>query len=245
MASNSVTFDSLTVTGQIIDNRPGRPLETFMRKNSTEVVAVGNNVSLSEPTTLMSIIKQRRLNSVFFIFNPNFLTDTPPLTSLALVEYYGATDMSNCHVRITDSSGAQLYRRIVPGDSLWVGNWGGPNYVNSPHLWVTNGTEIDLGDGSFGRRYVGTITGAANTRVTTTLLSLTSGISNWNIFDSGGWWTSPSQTGTGRIQLGNSDSNGKSSAIYNTPANSIVLITQSDQARTDTPYDIWFRYTKP
>ena len=35
--------------------------------------------------------------------------------------------------------------------------------VNSPHIWPTNGSELFLGDGSFGRRWTGNVTAAANT----------------------------------------------------------------------------------
>jgi len=114
---------------------------------------------------------------------------------------------------------------------------------DSPHLWEV-GKEYTFSDGSFGRRFTGTITAAANTRVQNTLQALSS---TTTIIGQGGQWKSgntgfafPTAIFDGPVA---STPPNTFAGLYN--ANGFLLLqTICVAARTASSYDIWIRYTK-
>ena len=119
-----------------------------------------------------------------------------------------------------------------------------PQMKHDPHLWPV-GQELDFGDGSFGRRFTGTITRVANQGHDIQLIA--SGVLNWRIMDSGGWF----DTGNGGTNAFNSTihSGGlttivRASGITIGTSGNLVFLSFSATARTNSPYDIWIRYTK-
>jgi len=110
-----------------------------------------------------------------------------------------------------------------------------PGLVNSPHLWVV-GTEYDFGDGSYGRRFTGTVTGAANTRLNSALIS-NSVFSR--IIISGGEWCYDNNNYMPLYTTFQTYASG----LYRT-SSYITLVTITDTVRTNAPYDIWVRYKK-
>lgn len=121
---------------------------------------------------------------------------------------------------------------------------GGVTLINYPNKWTAN-TEIDLGNGLYGKRCTGTITIAANTRaeVYLTGVSQTTG----RIFACGGSW----DRGDGNINFNVVGSMLTATGVTNLRASmilqnlySILFYSTSDMARTDASYDIWVIYTK-
>jgi hypothetical protein len=115
-----------------------------------------------------------------------------------------------------------------------------------PHNWPTN-EEIDLQDGSFGCRWIGTITQTAGTRIITTLHKPYSGI--MRSVQTGGWFAYD-DTGQTMCVHGQGFTYGtfaSANLIYGTvTASPTVLHFQSQSAseRTNAPYDLWMRYIK-
>jgi hypothetical protein len=128
-------------------------------------------------------------------------------------------------------------------DDLIQANIVAPGLVNSPHLWEV-GTEYDFGDGSYGRRTTGAITAAANIRNDTVLFS---GVNKY--IDSGGWfsWSGTGETNS-TINLNSTFGNNMATlhiiSGLHFSGNVLNFVTISYAARTNSPYDIWVRYTK-
>ena len=124
---------------------------------------------------------------------------------------------------------------------------GGIPLVLSPHLWEP-GKEYDFGDGSFGQRFVGTITAAANSVVNVTLLDPT--VPRISPISCGGWVQMNGSTGWvfKSIILGGDStfqSNSWASLVAGQEnSSSLGLYSKNNQSRTNVPYDIWVRYTK-
>jgi hypothetical protein len=116
-----------------------------------------------------------------------------------------------------------------------------------PHLWAIN-TEIDFGDGTFGRRFIGTY--SAPTSNTEVVVSISNAINPTN--------TLPEQI-SGRVQIANPSGD----VLVNDPSIDIVgaqviqavaWLSASNQdfrmrvitnvVMTNAPYDIRIRYTK-
>jgi hypothetical protein len=122
----------------------------------------------------------------------------------------------------------------------------------SPHLWPTNGTEINLGDGTFGIRRIGAVNTSANLKTfsdighiddpSATIIAY-GGSWSWGTFSgdkmavcgysrSGPptgvnqeeWWSDIEQSGSTPVQW--------------------KLITLSPTVRVNAPFDVWIRYTK-
>ena len=114
------------------------------------------------------------------------------------------------------------------------------NDRNNPDTWVTSG-EIDFGDGTYGIRRTGNITGAANAQISTTLYAVTS--ETRRLVSYGG----DIQLGSAnRKQLGVTGT-GLYAYIEFTQGVGFTLVSQTDVARSGTSnnaYSVWVRYTK-
>ena len=113
----------------------------------------------------------------------------------------------------------------------------------TPHLWPANGSEVNLGDGSFGRRYTGNISmsGLPPNRMGQIFLSPGVNFTNWNITDYGGQIDYNQMSG--KTPVGLYLSTTQYSNLYFSPqGNGIVLFANA--ATGTVNYDIWIRYTK-
>ncbi|MDR2092319.1 MAG: hypothetical protein LBP58_03230 [Azoarcus sp.] len=113
-----------------------------------------------------------------------------------------------------------------------------------PWTWQV-GTEYDLGDGAFGRRFTGTVTAAASAQSWTT--HITGGINR--IFCSGGWWRVSTSNAWGDtfLPVGAVYIDGTESftGFMRTQTNgNLTMFTKSTQARTNAAYDVWAIYSK-
>jgi len=117
----------------------------------------------------------------------------------------------------------------------------------SPHLWALN-TEVNLGDGSYGRRFAGNITASANSTNTLTLID-DFGYNGWNIVDMGGWVQMSQYY---RIPI-NAQSYQAGNPVLSISATSQVTVdingdlyfqSWNNEARAMLPYEIWVRYRK-
>jgi hypothetical protein len=115
--------------------------------------------------------------------------------------------------------------------------------IVSPHTWPTN-EEIDLGDGTFGRRRTGTITSAANI---VAAIIYAEGIPSARVLSSGGFIDRGDGVigSTGVIPGANGDLITGFFVITEGPqAGRLQFNSKSYLARTSSPYDMWVRYTK-
>ena len=117
------------------------------------------------------------------------------------------------------------------------------NDRNNPNTWSI-GVEIDFGDGTFGRRYTGTISAAINTLHNQVLFNTP----RINIVNVGGqlqYWTAESNFPIGASLGTTTGTLTHFSAIFwSAGDNTVTLRSQSASARTNAPYDVWIRYTK-
>jgi hypothetical protein len=116
-------------------------------------------------------------------------------------------------------------------------------WINSQHRWPTDGSEQDFGDGSFGRRFAGTISTPSGSDYGETLFNN----SSVKFITGGGWF----ELGDGASEdlIGNAvsnhiDDNLRNSAIAKGGNGDIRFRSRSDILRTNAPYDVWIRYTK-
>jgi hypothetical protein len=120
----------------------------------------------------------------------------------------------------------------------------------SPHLWPT-GEEIDFGDGSYGRRFVGHVEVAALTRGTLQLMDAPLFV---NIINSGGWYH-PGTVAKGNVLCAHINAMNNTttptffyiSSVHIDAVGRVVFASISSNARvgtTNNAYDIWIRYTK-
>lgn len=123
------------------------------------------------------------------------------------------------------------------------------NYeVGKPHLWPVS-TEVNLGDGLYGRRVTGTINANAFVQSITDIINDNSGI-HYQIVSYGGWWSCygtavHEQVGGSRTPDGSTHT--CSSSITTSPGNQAGIVrfhSISSQNRVNAPYDIWVTYTK-
>lgn len=150
-------------------------------------------------------------------------------------------------VTVSQQSATEYILNITTAEgSLLTPNLQGQNGkdgIFSPHKWKTD-TEIDLGDGSYGIRFIGDITANKGTSIDTVLKE------NMNMalmISFGGAW----DIGSGYRYLipsvyneNNASTNTRSSLGYSIFRNGLVFETLSKYDRVKSPYDIWFRYTK-
>ena len=150
----------------------------------------------------------------------------------------------------------RIFHRNIQADNPVAGwNWNAPwvelerrlptNDRNNPSTWQT-GVEIDFGDGTFGRRYTGTVDIAVNTNVDTQLTG-SGGGNNLSFISSGGYFTTG---GTGfKVPIGTTQYNASSGLIeyvgtlYTTGSTVRLRIATNTQAITSN-YDVWYRYVK-
>jgi len=141
---------------------------------------------------------------------------------------------------------AQIIKNIVTAVNQFqlAGTVSGDMQPNMPHLW-TSGTEYDFQDGTFGRRFTGTIT-AASSANHNLLLPITVG---FKIIKAGGWLLIDNtqnfimSVNGGYCSVANTGSPDYYSLI-STHDNNMRIASRSAVARTNAPYDIWVIYTK-
>jgi hypothetical protein len=110
-----------------------------------------------------------------------------------------------------------------------------------PWTWQV-GTEYDLGDGAFGRRFTGTITAAASTESWITLLP--TGSVN-KCFAFGGWWRISTLDDWGDTFLVAGSVATSFRLFLRSQANGILsMLSFSSQVRTNAAYDVWAIYSK-
>jgi hypothetical protein len=146
---------------------------------------------------------------------------------------------------VSVSGGVGTLNMSIPkgeqGTNTVIENTSGIPLLLSPHKW-TVGQEYVFGDGSYGQRFTGTVTAAAN--ALNYVLIITSTLA---VISQGGW-VAPDNNGR-KASLPSSNVVSISGdvrmecSIYAGTANA-YLASKSNQARTDAPYDVWVRYTK-
>jgi hypothetical protein len=129
----------------------------------------------------------------------------------------------------------------IPNDNTLPPFTNALNLASCPHLWPEN-VEIDLRDGSFGRRYTGNITVPLNQQDDRSVNY------SGNMIDSGGWITLYEVSGI-KQQLGHILTNNDGvvlsySSINKSNTGIGTLRTLSGWPRTNAPYDVWIRYVK-
>ena len=102
-----------------------------------------------------------------------------------------------------------------------------------PNDWIP-GVEYEFADGSFGQRFVGTITAAVGVQVDTSL-----GLSNFYPISQGGWVYLTSRHPLLSVANGPTMSN-----FASLVGMTLLLRTIAAAARDSAPYDVWLRYTK-
>ena len=127
----------------------------------------------------------------------------------------------------------------TPGGNPWLNNI--RDMLVSPHLWEPD-VEMDLRDGSFARRFVGT-TSAIPNFVLTSILSTELTTNTCKLVDSGGTWTMSSIDGTQSIISGSNILHHTYSTIVMDKYN-LRFMSLSIDNRLDAPYDLWLRYIK-
>jgi len=118
-----------------------------------------------------------------------------------------------------------------------------------PWTWNSNGNEINLGDNTYGRRYVGTITSAGNELASTSLNTIMTAL-NTIIIDFGGWFRNGNNPDSTRVLLKTFYNRGGtvwdgaqfSYPVVNTAGFTIHTITSG--ARSGAGFDVWLRYQK-
>jgi len=112
----------------------------------------------------------------------------------------------------------------------------------TPHLWVDDGSEIDLGDGTFGRRWAGGITDTAGVLNNKTLYTIVEPI---NINSCGGNWYNGRSTYIIGHYYNTSEYSGVQIQVAPGSLDAFLfLTTMTARARNNAPYDVWIRYTK-
>ena len=117
----------------------------------------------------------------------------------------------------------------------------------TPHLWPSDGSEVDLGDGTFGKRFAGTDTSPT--------IEIFGGIfTTLKILSAGGNWTLYNEvTGSTDMYLFTNGSSGSRAPwsqvsavldLTNRWTLYLILYTNSLMMQVDVNYDIWVRYTK-
>ena len=113
--------------------------------------------------------------------------------------------------------------------------------VTRPDLWPES-TEIDLGDGLYGFRKVGTITADADSRHDIQLVPALV-----DIINCGGRWVIGNNADTlfvGQTAINSAASVFPSGVFCDKSENTTVFYTKSQIVRTDAPYEVWVTYRK-
>jgi len=97
-------------------------------------------------------------------------------------------------------------------------------------------------DASYGQRFVGTITAAANEMKATWLANL----SNFRIIDQGGWYQDLAGASDWHAFIGQHYNHSPTTLFSYLEARTgyVNFSSKSSVARTNSPYDIWIRYLK-
>jgi len=125
--------------------------------------------------------------------------------------------------------------------------WIEGDLVSMPSYWPRQGHEQDFGDGTFGRLYSGTITGAANAVINTTLLA---SAPNMCILSCGGSWSTLASYTDSSIPIGHSYSDPSANpqvfvfSYLRMNVQGLALATRLNTARTNAPFHAWIRYRK-
>ena len=117
--------------------------------------------------------------------------------------------------------------------------------VYSPHTWTPNTVEHNFGDGTFGRRFTGTITAGSNVTHSAIISAQLTAL-NTNIISHGGQWQTASDVKLcmpyAYVTLTPTQLAATAGMyLLNT---GLHIITTHSAARANAPYDIWVRYTK-
>ncbi len=117
--------------------------------------------------------------------------------------------------------------------------------LNRPDLWAI-GEEYDFGSNLYGRRFAGSITSAADTQATSTLLPAATAVAVDRLIEAGGHWELAENRKASVCAYQTSSVGGKivSSSISFVASGDLALLTVSTTARSARPYDVWVKYTK-
>jgi len=149
-----------------------------------------------------------------------------------------------CTAKITSILGNNISFTMI---GLFQGLPGIP-LSTTPHLWPSDGSEVDLGDGSFGRRFAGSGTSPTIEIYGgnyTTIIKILSAGGNWTLYNE--------LTGSTDMYLFTNGSSGSRAPwsqvsavldLTNRWTLYLILYTNSLMMQVDVNYDIWVRYTK-
>ena len=128
-----------------------------------------------------------------------------------------------------------------------------PPLATQPHLWPTNGSEVNLGDGTFGRRWTGNIVAAVNVFHHVVLNNTLGGAI---VIDTGGYWFTgnANSRNINKIYYATTLTTVNASTLPSflsnlaiTTSGDLIFSSQSTNARagtTNNSYDVWIRYRK-
>ena len=162
-------------------------------------------------------------NAVFRLAQGQYTRDTSDWSSV-LVDYYWRV-VKKTFLRVTLSEW-----NMIKSSGL----------KQSPHLWSPN-QHIPFGDGTWGVRFVGTYTTAANITNNISLAQVGTGT---KILNCGGVWNHVAQA---LMQVGHSyeDSSQKQwSVMYTNSVGAISVALYTHNIRTNAEFDFWCIYTK-
>jgi hypothetical protein len=260
-AAALLTYASMNIGSQTIltDNRIGGPLNRL----GAMVPVTSGGMSFT-PTSILDIasrvpVGERHIGTYWSTYSdapPNFPPSTGGMIKKTLDSAPGTATM-NYRITISASAGGLQWWRVVaytaatntwawvvPGDWINQPEW----LVNSPNLWPTNGSEVWLADGTFGRRFTGNLVAAAGTDIgtvlTSSLTALTANIVQW-----GGWFGAGAAATLNKIAVGSASTGAYNSTahlhLYNSGLGMQTVHNSVARAAPDTgPYDVWVRYTK-
>ena len=239
--------DDLTTSGSQIVNRENGSLGLKVNLSNSLTKGISFPTPYNPLTDIIELqisrdrIEWRALNDVDFLPNLNIVR-------------LSGTEGSSIGFGLHAHTGVMFGRNInsasgwasVTGDWYWrvVKKTFATNpvpLVMSPHLWEP-GKEYIFEDGSFGQRFTGTITAAANAQAITVV---NANIGDVNISNVGGWWQPGTVFPIWRDTIGHTYENYASFVTLKDSGNlGLHIMTKSAVARTNAPYDIWVRYIK-
>ena len=113
----------------------------------------------------------------------------------------------------------------------------------TPHLWPTDGSEVNLGDGSFGRHWVNSKTPitADTWLIVNLMMELFPTAVSINVSDFGGWLSYMGKN----VPIGDTSMDGSiQTALENNGGYPLVLGIKVHAIGSIANFDFWFRYTK-
>lgn len=113
-----------------------------------------------------------------------------------------------------------------------------------PHDWPADGSEQDFGDGSFGRRFTGTVSVTTGAFQAFNLINNFSSVPNSRRLLSQGGWVNYNNDLLSQQAIGTAGLHGYTAYFFISGVGALAWIFQSAITVTNVPYDIWVRYTK-